>query len=327
MKRAKTSLWLLMIICFIGLSGWHLSQGSVAIQLTELTALQQTVLVDIRLPRWVLVLGNGVALGVAGAALQLLLRNPLAEPGLIGVSSMSALTTIGVLYFGLLSSLSYMLPLVAVAGGLLGLLIILLLAWRQQDVYRIILAGVAVSSLAAALMGLLLYLAPNPFAFQEWSLWTLGTLANRSWSHVGLLLPCLASGLVLLFLTRHLLTALTLSEQTVATLGFRLISQRNVILIAVALLVAGSVVSAGIVGFIGLLAPHAVRLLGYQHPQRVLWLSAPVGALLLLVMDILTRVISGPRELPVGIVTALVGAPLLIMLLMRRYRQQATTYD
>ncbi|WP_290654147.1 iron ABC transporter permease [Idiomarina sp.] len=322
MTRLPDSRWLILAFSFILLSAWHLSQGPVTLQITELSQLQKTILLDIRLPRWLLVIGNGMALGLAGATLQLLLRNPLAEPGLIGVSSMSALTTVAVLYFGMLGMSSFLLPLVALAGGLLGLLVILLLAWRQHDVYRVILAGVAVSSLAAALMGLILYLAPNPFAFQEWSLWTLGTLANRSWSHLLLLLPCLVLGVALLASARHLLTALTLSEQTVATLGFKLVSQRNMILLAVALLVAGSVVSAGIIGFIGLLAPHCIRLLGEQHPQRVLWLSAPAGALLLLSMDIITRVISGPRELPVGIVAALVGAPLLIALLMRQYRQQ-----
>ncbi len=313
--------WLLILLAVI-LSGWHLNQGAATVNWLDLNDLQYTIVMDIRLPRWLLVLANGMALGLAGAALQLLLRNPLAEPGLIGVSSMSALVTVTLLYFGWLAAFSWWLPLAAVAGGLAGLLLVVLLAGRQHDIYRIILAGVAVSSLAGSAMGLILYLAPNPFAFQEWSQWTLGSLANRSWSHLGLLLPCLLIGTLLLWWTRTLLTALTLSEQTVATLGFRLVSQRNGVLLAVAVLVAGSVVSVGIIGFVGLLAPHLVRLLGQEHPQRVLWLSAPAGALLLLAMDIATRLISGARELPIGIVAALVGAPLLVALLFHRYQRR-----
>ena len=313
--------WLFILLAVI-LSGWHLNQGAATVNWLDLNDLQYTIVMDIRLPRWLLVLANGMALGLAGAALQLLLRNPLAEPGLIGVSSMSALVTVTLLYFGWLAAFSWWLPLAAVAGGLAGLLLVVLLAGRQHDIYRIILAGVAVSSLAGSAMGLILYLAPNPFAFQEWSQWTLGSLANRSWSHLGLLLPCLLIGTLLLWWTRALLTALTLSEQTVATLGFRLVSQRNGVLLAVAVLVAGSVVSVGIIGFVGLLAPHLVRLLGQEHPQRVLWLSAPAGALLLLAMDIATRLISGARELPIGIVAALVGAPLLVALLFHRYQRR-----
>lgn len=313
--------WLFILLAVI-LSGWHLNQGAATVNWLDLNDLQYTIVMDIRLPRWLLVLANGMALGLAGAALQLLLRNPLAEPGLIGVSSMSALVTVTLLYFGWLAAFSWWLPLAAVAGGLAGLLLVVLLAGRQHDIYRIILAGVAVSSLAGSAMGLILYLAPNPFAFQEWSQWTLGSLANRSWSHLGLLLPCLLIGTLLLWWTRTLLTALTLSEQTVATLGFRLVSQRNGVLLAVAVLVAGSVVSVGIIGFVGLLAPHSVRLLGQEHPQRVLWLSAPAGALLLLAMDIATRLISGARELPIGIVAALVGAPLLVALLFHRYQRR-----
>ena len=313
--------WLFILLAVL-LSGWHLNQGAATVNWLDLNDLQYTIVMDIRLPRWLLVLANGMALGLAGAALQLLLRNPLAEPGLIGVSSMSALVTVTLLYFGWLAAFSWWLPLAAVAGGLAGLLLVVLLAGRQHDIYRIILAGVAVSSLAGSAMGLILYLAPNPFAFQEWSQWTLGSLANRSWSHLGLLLPCLLIGTLLLWWTRTLLTALTLSEQTVATLGFRLVSQRNGVLLAVAVLVAGSVVSVGVIGFVGLLAPHLVRLLGQEHPQRVLWLSAPAGALLLLAMDIATRLISGARELPIGIVAALVGAPLLVALLFHRYQRR-----
>lgn len=323
MKMTRTYSGLLLTVSLVLLSFWHLQLGSLTLDWFNLTELQRTVLWDIRIPRWLLVATNGTALGLAGAALQLLLRNPLAEPGLIGVSSMSALVTVAVLYFGLLDAFSWALPLVAIGGGLAGLLIMVVLAGKQYDIYRVILAGVAVSSIAAALMGLLLYLAPNPFAFQEWSLWTLGSLANRSWPHVGLIAPCLLLGGVLLYHCRKLLTALTLSEQTVATLGFNVVSQRNLTLLAVAVLVAGSVVSVGIIGFVGLLAPHCVRLLGHQHPQKVLWLSAPSGILLLLAMDVVTRYISGPRELPVGIVTALVGAPLLIILLLKHYREVA----
>ncbi|WP_164976539.1 iron ABC transporter permease [Idiomarina sp. 29L] len=322
--------WMLVLTTgIIALSLWHASQGSSGVTLLDwwqsgtLSVYQKTILVDIRLPRLVLALVNGAALGLAGAAMQLLLRNPLAEPGLTGVSSGAALTTVAVLYFGLLPTFSWLLPFIALAGGLAAIIVVVMMAGGYADVNRVILAGVAISSLAGAAMALLLYLAPNPFAFQEWSQWTLGSLANRGWSHVMLMLPLAFVGAVLVLTQTRFLTALTFSEETVVSMGYSYPIRRNLVLIAVALLTGSSVVSVGIIGFVGLLAPHVVRLLGLGHPKHVLSMSALTGALLVLSIDIFVRLMSVGRELPLGVVAAVIGAPLLIFLLVRQKARHA----
>jgi len=322
--------WVLALtLLIIALSAWHLSQGSSGLTLWDwwrtdaLSAYQQAILADIRLPRLVLAVVNGAVLGLAGAAMQLLLRNPLAEPGLTGVSSGAALTTVAVLYFGLLPTFSWLLPFIALTGGLAAIVVVVVMAGNYADVNRVILAGVAISSLAGAIMALLLYLAPSPFAFQEWSQWTLGSLANRGWSHVNLMLPFALIGAVLVLTQSRFLTALTFSEETVVSMGYSYPTRRNLVLIAVALLAGSSVVSVGIIGFVGLLAPHLVRLVGLNHPKQVLSMSALAGAVLVLSIDIFVRLISVGRELPLGVVAAVIGAPLLIALLVRQKSRQA----
>tara|TARA_B100000700_G_scaffold331347_1_gene463358 strand:+ start:6595 stop:7566 length:972 start_codon:yes stop_codon:yes gene_type:complete len=323
MKLSSRQCIFSLVILFVGLSALQLTVAETPLNWWSPNALEQNIIWDIRIPRTVLTWVIAIALGFAGAVMQLLLRNPLAEPGITGVSGCAALVTIACLYFGWLPAYSFGLPALALVGGLTGVGLLMLLAGERASPTRVILAGVAIATMSSAGMGLLLYLAPNPFAFQEWAFWHMGSLANKSWHSVLLALPGVALALPLIWFGRRFLYALTLSEETVETMGFNVARYRNLMLLAVALLTTASVVAAGVIGFVGLLAPHAVRLLGFNHPKYVLWLSPLTSVLLLLSFDTLAQLVSTARELPVGVLAALVGAPLLIVLLMRERGRHA----
>ncbi len=323
MKLSSRQCIFSLVILFVGLSALQLTVAETPLNWWSPNALEQNIIWDIRIPRTVLTWVIAIALGFAGAVMQLLLRNPLAEPGITGVSGCAALVTIACLYFGWLPAYSLGLPSLALVGGLTGVGLLMLLAGERASPTRVILAGVAIATMSSAGMGLLLYLAPNPFAFQEWAFWHMGSLANKSWHSVLLALPGVALALPLIWFGRRFLYALTLSEETVETMGFNVARYRNLMLLAVALLTTASVVAAGVIGFVGLLAPHAVRLLGFNHPKYVLWLSPLTSVLLLVSFDTLAQLVSTARELPVGVLAALVGAPLLIVLLMRERGRHA----
>ncbi|RUO78791.1 ABC transporter permease [Idiomarina tyrosinivorans] len=326
MKKLLALLMLLVVVTsllHLSIGGSSLSLWQLIWQPNQVNDTGWMIFTEIRLPRLMLALTNGCALGLAGAAIQLLLRNPLAEPGLLGVSGGAAVVTIAALYFGWLPAWHLGLPGLAFIGAATTISGVLLLAGKSIQPLRIILAGIAVSTFSGALMALLLYLAPNPFAFQEWSQWLLGSLSNRGWPQWYLVLPCVVIGTIILLFCQQFLQALTLSERTVSVLGFSVPKYRASVLIAVALLTAGSVVSVGIISFIGLFAPHVARLLGFQQPRQILWLSAPIAALMLVLMDCLVRTLSTARELPIGVAVALIGGPLLVVLLYRRGRVDA----
>lgn len=313
MKLLITSLLLLIIaVVYLatGHSGW---QGWPA------SALQQDIVLHIRLPRLLLAMANGVALGLAGATLQIILRNPLAEPGITGVAGGAALATVLAMYTGWLLPVSWWLPLVGMSGGAVSLVLLWLIAGANPSGTRLILGGVAIASFSGALIALVLNLAPNPFAFQEWSLWLMGSVANRGWSHVMLMAPCLLVGAVLLFSQRQFIAAHIFDPATLRSLGFNANRASVLVLFAVTLLVSASVITAGVVSFIGLLAPHAVRLVGIQRPYPLLLWSAAAGALLMAVIDMAIRLIPTAVELQLGVVAAFLGAPLLVILLRRPY--------
>ena len=323
MKLNQRQCFIILFAIVILLSALQLTLGGSSINWWTPNALEKDIIWDIRVPRTLLTWLIASALGLAGAVMQLLLRNPLAEPGITGVSGCAALVTIACLYFGWLPAFSFGLPALALVGGLLGVSLLMVLAGQRASPTRVILAGVAIATMSSAAMGLLLYLAPNPFAFQEWAFWHMGSLANKSWHSVMLALPGIVLAFPIVWLGRRFLYALTLSEETVATMGFDVARYRNWMLLAVALLTTASVVAAGVIGFVGLLAPHAVRLLGFNHPKYVLWLSPVTAILLLISFDTLAQLMSTARELPVGVLAALVGAPLLIVLLVRERKSHA----
>ncbi|WP_198675748.1 FecCD family ABC transporter permease [Aliidiomarina sedimenti] len=280
------------------------------------------ILRDIRLPRVLLASLVGAALAMAGAAMQALLRNPLAEPGIVGVSSGAALAAVLVLYFGLVSWHSALLPLSAVLGSCVALLLVLSLAGRSPAVTTLILAGVAVSAMLGGGIALALNFAPNPFALQEISFWLMGSVAHRDLAQVGMVLPFMLTGALLLVISGRFLRALTLGETTAASMGYHLTKQRALVLLGVALLTGAAVAVAGVVGFVGLMVPHMVRFIGGEDPRRVLWWSAWLGAAMLLLVDVLVQVVSPATELKLGVLMSLIGGPFFLLLLttQRRWR-------
>lgn len=305
----------------IGPSGIGVGQGLAALLTGEGAA--GLVMREIRLPRAVLGLLLGGALGLSGAAMQGFLRNPLAEPGLIGTSASAALGAVIAIHTGLYAAFALALPLAALAGAVLSVLVILLLAGPRGQALSLILAGIAVSALAGALTSLVLNLSPNPYAASEIIFWLMGSLADRSMLHVWLALPfMLAGGAALLTLGRGL-DALTLGEDAAASLGVRLGRLRLVLVLGTASLVGAAVAVAGAVGFVGLVVPHLLRRSVGALPSRLLPASALGGAAMILAADILTRVIAPERDLKLGVLTALVGAPFFLHLVRRMGREGA----
>lgn len=279
------------------------------------------ILSQVRLPRTVLAILVGASLGLSGAVLQGLLRNPLAEPALLGASSSAALGAVTVFYFGA-GGMSYLLPFGGMAGTLIATGALLILGGRSQDTLTLILAGVAINSLTAALTSLALNFAPSPYAALEIVFWILGSFADRTLDHVYMSAPLMIIGWVLLLTTGRALEALTLGEDTAATLGFGLTSVKLRSILGTAFCVGAAVAVTGVVSFVGLVVPHILRpLVGYR-PGRLLLPSMVGGAALMLAADIGVRAISTSSELKVGVVTALIGAPFFLHLLyvLRRTR-------
>lgn len=279
------------------------------------------ILLELRLPRAVLGLLVGATLGLAGAALQGFLRNPLADAGLIGVSASAALGAVLVLYTGLAASFGLMLPLGGLAGAAAGMAIVYLLAGREGSLLALILTGVAVNSLAAALTALALNFAPNPYAALEIVHWLLGSLADRSFDHVALAAPFMLAGWTLLLAGARGLDALTLGEDAAASLGVDLRRLRLLVIGGSALAVGAAVAVSGSVGFVGLVVPHLLRGRVGQRPGALLVASALGGALLVLLADTIVRMVPTEFELKLGVVTALIGAPFFLHLLWRLRRQ------
>jgi iron complex transport system permease protein len=279
--------------------------------------LMDVIFTEIRLPRTLLAVLVGGTLGLCGAALQGLLRNPLAEPGLLGASSGAALGAVIMFYFGLAGGSSLLLPLSAVAGSLLALAALYALAGRRGDFLTIVLAGIAINALAAALTSLALNFAPSPYAALEILFWMLGSLADRSLAHVYLALPLMIPGWLLVVAAARGLDALTLGEQTAASLGFSPARTQWLVIGGTALAVGGAVAVTGVVGFVGLVVPHLLRRAVGQHPSRLLLPSFLGGALLATLADVGVRLLPPGPELKLGVVTALLGAPFFLHLVMR----------
>lgn len=279
------------------------------------------VMREIRLPRALLAVMIGASLGLAGAAMQGYLRNPLAEPGLIGVSGSAALGAVLALHTGLAASFALGLPLAALAGAAVAVGLILLLAGPQGGSITLILAGIAVSALAGALTSLVLNLSPNPFAASEIVFWMMGSLADRSMLHVWLALPLMALGWALLLGLGRGLDALTLGEDAAATLGISLTRLRLVLVAGVACVVGAGTAVAGAIGFVGLVVPHILRPLVGAQPSRLLAASALGGAVMVLAADIAVRLILPERDLKLGVLTAIVGAPLFLHLIYRTRKE------
>ena len=281
------------------------------------------IVIDIRLPRALLAVMIGGTLGLSGAALQGLLRNPLAAPSLFGAPSAAAFGAVAVISLGLVDVLSVALPVAAIAGALISVALLLLVAGPRASLLVLILAGLAISSLAGAGTALALNLAPNPFAALEIAFWLLGSLEDRSMRHVAIALPFMAVGVVLLMWDRRAFRALTLGEEAAQSLGFDLDLIRLRVVAGVAAAVGAGVAVAGSIGFVGLVAPHLVRPLVRHDPGRLMVPAALSGAALLLAADIAVRLIPSASEIKVGVLTALIGAPFFIALILHRRSELA----
>jgi iron complex transport system permease protein len=278
--------------------------------------LARLILWELRVPRLLLAILVGAVLGLAGAVLQGLTRNPLAEPGLLGVSSGAALGAVVAIYSGLGALWALAVPVFGLFGALLGTSLTLALG-ASGGVLALILAGAAVSGLMLAGTALVLNLAPNPYAAYEISHWMMGSLADRSWDQLLLSAPFMVVGAVLLLRTGRALDALSLGESQATSLGVNLRGLQRTVLLGTALAVGAATSVTGTIGFIGLLAPHLVRrAVGYE-PRRVLWPAAICGAVLLLLADIATRILPLEQELKLGVLTGLVGSPFFMWLVWR----------
>jgi len=278
------------------------------------------VVTEIRVPRVVLAIAVGASLGLTGAALQGLLRNPLAEPGLIGAAPAASFGAALAFYFGLAGLSPFAVPLAAMAGAGTAVILLYALAGRDSSMLSLVLAGVAVSSFAGALTALALNLAPSPFAALEIAFWLLGSFADRTLTDVYVAAPLMALGWALVLTTGRALDALTLGEDAARSLGVDLGRLRLTLVVGIALAVGAAVSVSGAIGFVGLVVPHLLRrFVGYQ-PGRLLMPSALGGAVLMLAADLVVRLVSTGIELKLGVVTALVGAPFFLSLVLSTRR-------
>jgi iron complex transport system permease protein len=280
----------------------------------------QIIVREIRLPRTLLALAIGAILGLSGAALQGLLRNPLASPSLFGAPQSAAFGAVLVIALGLADVRSYALPVAAIIAAFGSVFVLLTIAGRNAGLLILILSGLAISSFAGAATALVMNLSSNPFVVLEIAFWLLGSLEDRSFQHVMLALPFIVAGAILLFSQRHAFRALSLGEEAAQSLGVDVARLRLLVISGVALGVGGAVAVTGTIGFIGLVAPHLMRPLVGHDPGRLLAPSALAGSALLLAADIAVRIIPSTSDIKVGVLTSIIGVPFFLYLIVRERR-------
>lgn len=338
--RRQRSLLVIALASLVTALVISLSLGATGISLSSLPAAwsslmgtvdasearQALVLIDVRLPRTLLAALVGSCLAVAGAMMQGLFRNPLADPGLIGVSSGAALAAVSVIVLangaaGTVVSLLgvHALPLAAFVGGLsvTGLLVLISAGKRSISIAGLLLAGLVIGALAQALMGLIAFVSDDR-ELRDLTLWTMGSLAGASWTKVMGVAPFALMVLVMLPALVRALNGLLLGEAEAYHLGIDVDRVQRVIILATAASVAAAVAAAGIIGFVGVIVPHVVRLIAGPDHATLLPASAMIGATLVLLADTIARLAVAPAELPLGIVIALVGAPVFLHLVLSR---------
>lgn len=272
---------------------------------------------ELRLPRILLAIMAGASLGFSGAALQGLLRNPLADPGVIGVTTTASLGAVIAIYLGLAAFSAVAIPITAMTGAFLATAVLMFLASRDASILTLILAGIGISSLSSALMALVMNFTPNPVTVQEMVLWMLGSLENRTFDDLMIAGPFILLGWLLMTGVGQGLNALSLGEEAAHTLGIDLKKLRWRVVLGTALSVGATVSVCGAVGFVGLVVPHMIRALVGFEPRRLLLPSALLGAILMLLADILTRLPIGHGQLRLGVVMAMVGAPVFLYIVYK----------
>lgn len=305
-----------------------LERGSFGAWSGEVDARVATVLWEIRLPRVLVAAGVGAALATAGACLQGLFRNPLADPGLIGVSSGGAIGSIlAISSLGWLPWLggwaaALQVPIWAMAGSMAATVVVYRVARiaGKTHISTLLLAGIAVNALAGAVVGAVLYTSDND-ALRRFTFWTLGSLHTTTWQTVGIMTPFIVLPLMILPRYRNALNAFLLGEAEAYHLGFNTQVVKRIVVGLCAVMVGVTVAFCGLIGFVGLVVPHLGRLIWGPDFRQLIPASALLGAILLIAADLLARTLNAPAEIPIGVVTSLLGAPFFLYLIHRRKRQ------
>ena len=309
-----------LVFCSLLVGAAHIGLQGVLDAFSPHDSVEKIIVLQLRLPRAILALLIGAILGLSGAVLQALLRNPLAEPSVLGASNSAALGGVIALYYGLTKLSVFVLPSMAIGGALLALLVLLLLARSTEGPLGLILAGISISTVAGAGIALALNRSSNPFAMMEITFWLMGSLEDRSFQHVWIALPTTVIGAALLAWNGRALDALVLGEEGARSLGVDLRAVRARAVLGIAIGVGGAVAVSGSIGFVGLIAPHLARPFTDGCPSRVLWPSALTGAILVSAADILVRLVPGDNELRLGVVTAFLGVPFFLAFLFKERR-------
>ena len=323
--RTLKRILILLILAIICIAGFLFSLKLGSLELTSKQIIkaifsasdgpQYQIIYNIRLPRTLVAACVGICLSLSGCLLQGIMRNPLAAPNIIGVSSGAGLA--GIIILILYPGIYYLLPPVAFAGALITTIMVYLIAWRQGiRPSRLILAGVAVSSfLGAIITGLMIFFPDRVHSVLGFMV---GGLSARTWKHLHIILPYTILGLLLVNISSRKLNILMLGDETAASLGLH-VERARMFFIALAALLAGSAVSvAGLLGFVGLIVPHITRLIIGSDYRVLLPAAALLGAALVMICDTVSRVILDPVEVPVGIIMALLGAPFFLYLLRKK---------
>ncbi|WP_233552663.1 putative F420-0 ABC transporter permease subunit [Jiangella rhizosphaerae] len=296
---------------------WRSIGDHLGLSSSSLSQLRDGIVWELRLPRVLTAAAVGAALAVCGAVMQTLTRNPLADPYLLGLSSGASVGAVAVLILGI----GWLgLPVAAFAGALLALLVTFALANRRGELAptRTVLAGLAVSYLCSAATSFIIFWSATGDSYREILSWLLGSLGAASWTDAGIVwVAVVVVGAVLVSRARTL-DAFAFGDSTASTLGINVNATRWTLLTLVALLTGAAVAVSGAIGFVGLMLPHAVRFVVGSGHRRVLPLAALTGASFMIWADTLARTLFDPRELPVGVVTAFLGAPAFAVLLRRR---------
>lgn len=314
------SLGVLFAACFLGAT--PMAFGRIFSALVGSGTHADTLIIwSIRLPRALAAFIVGIALGISGAALQGLLRNPLAEPGVLGVSASASLGATFVIYYGLASLSPWAMPAAAIFGALAATTLITVAALKTRAIVTLILIGVGLSSFAGAAMSMLMNLAPNPFSLSDLINWMLGSVANRSFEDIGFAAPFLLIGFIILMATRRGLTALTLGDEAAQGVGLNIQRQRIAVVLGAGLLSGAAVSIAGAIGFVGIIAPHIVRPWVSYDPARTLLPAGLLAGIILVMADIAVRLAPTTNELKLGVVAALIGAPAFVWIAAARRSQ------
>ncbi|MBR2535852.1 MAG: iron ABC transporter permease [Hyphomicrobium sp.] len=309
---AALALCAFVMSLWVGPDGWGFPQNPAAAEI---------VFREIRVPRAILGFLIGAALGLSGAVLQGYLRNPLAEPGLLGISGGASLGAVTAIHSGLAGKVAMALPVAGLAGAALATVAIIALAGATGSTTTLILAGVAVSSIAGALTSLALNLSPNPFASTEIMFWLMGSLTDRSLVHVWLASPLILIGCAMLLTTGRDLDALSLGEDAAKNLGVDLTGLRFKVIAGSALAVGAATSVAGAISFIGLIVPHVLRPFVGHSPARLLLPCLFGGAAMVLFSDVVLRLLSPQGDLRLGVLSALIGAPFFLWRVLSSRRE------